>query len=244
MDIDKSTADNSAALRVSQKKGQQEIEEQRAQMELGQAARDRHRAIEGEREKTDREIVQISSAANNQLDSAKKMNSERVHALSENQQKSYVALAEKTAADLKRLDKQAVDVIENHKAGTLEKIKAVTDRGEDPFYRLKSLDPVLGGNEAAYTIQVHLPEREAQNLFISGEGQYVKLSLARRFQDHANAPEGGRVTRTNNYQSVVEQVAIPGAYDAKKISRSYENGVVTITTVSYTHLTLPTIYSV
>jgi HSP20 family molecular chaperone IbpA len=220
--------DNSASLRIAQKKNQQEIEEQRAQMELGRAARDRQVAVEGEREKTERQIVEISKAANNQLDSAKKMNSDRVHALSENQQKSYLDLASKTADDLKRLDKQALDTIEIHKASTLDKIKTVTDRGEDPFYKLKGLDPVLSTSDAAYTIKVPMSEHEAQNLFITGEGKYVKLSLARRFQDHASMPEGGRVTSTNSYQSVVEQIAMPGAYDAKKITRSYADGVVTI----------------
>jgi HSP20 family molecular chaperone IbpA len=221
--------DNSASLRIAQKKNQQEIEEQRAQMELGRATRDRQVALDGEREKTDRQIVEISKAANNQLDSAKKMNSDRVHALSETQQKSYLDLASKTADDLKRLDKQALDTIEIHKASTLEKIKTVTDRGEDPFYKLKSLDPILSTSDGAYTIQVRLAEHEAQNLFISGEGQYVKLALARRFQDHAAAPEAGRVTNNSSYQSVVEQIAMPGAYDAKKITRSYADGVVTIT---------------
>ncbi|MGZ3651541.1 MAG: Hsp20 family protein [Bdellovibrionota bacterium] len=229
MEVDKSGADNSAAARIATKKNQQEVEEQRAQMELGRMQRDREKALEAEREKGDRAVVEISNAASNQLDAAKKINSARVQALSDNQQKSYEALATKTAEDLKRLDSQAFNAIEDHKAGTMEKIANVTQRGEDPFYRLKSLNPVVATGEAAYTISVSLPEHEAQNLFVSGEGPYVKLSLARRFQDHAAAPEGGRVTRTNSYQSVVEQVAMPGAYDAKKIERTYKDGVVTIT---------------
>ena len=229
MEVDKSGADNSAALRIAEKRQQQEVEEQRQQLELGRAQKDRERALEAAREKGDHQLVEISKAANNQLDSAKKINSERVLALTENQQKSYETLAAKTAEDIKRLDGDAFKAVEAHKAGSMEKIKNVTDRGEDPFYRLKSLDPVLATGDAAYTIQLKLPEHEAQNLFISGEGPYVKLSLARRFQDSAKAAEGGRLTRTNSYQSVVEQVAMPGAYDAKKIERTYKDGVMTIT---------------
>jgi len=229
MEVDKSGADNASAARIASKKNQQEVEEQRAQLELARVQRDREKALDVERQKGDRAVVEISNAANNQIDSAKKINSARVQALSDNQQKSYEALASKTADDIKRVDSQAFNTIEDHKAGAMEKIANVTRRGEDPFYHLKSLNPVLATGDAAYTISVNLPEHEAQNLFVSGEGPYVKLSLARRFQDHAAAPEGNRVTRTNSYQSVVEQVAMPGAYDAKKIERNYKDGVVTIT---------------
>jgi HSP20 family molecular chaperone IbpA len=111
----------------------------------------------------------------------------------------------------------------------MEKIKSVTDRAEDPFYRLKSLDPVLTENESAYVIAVRLPPHEADNLFVSGEGPYLKLSLARRYQDNAKSEAGDRSTKTSSYQSVVEQIAMPGPYEARKIERKYENGVVSIT---------------
>jgi HSP20 family molecular chaperone IbpA len=93
---------------------------------------------------------------------------------------------------------------------------------------MKSLDPKFTENDTAYVIQVALPEREAQNLFVSGEGPYIKLALARRFQDNAKAAEGNRTTSTSSYQSVVEQIAMPGAYDPRKIERTYENGMVTL----------------
>jgi hypothetical protein len=55
-----------------------------------------------------------------------------------------------------------------------------------------------------------------------------KINIARRFQDNTTNPDDNRITRTNTYQSIVEQVALPGAYDGKKIERSFENGVMTI----------------
>jgi HSP20 family molecular chaperone IbpA len=228
VEVDKAAGENAAARSIQRKKQQQEIEEQRVQLEIARAQREREKAVEAEREKGDRELVEISNQAANQLDAAKKLNSERVHALNDASQKNYESLAARTADDIKRLEGQSFKTIEAHKASTMEKIKSVTDRSEDPFYRLKSLDPVLNESENEYTIQVKLPEHEAQNLFISGEGPYVKLALARRFQDNAKAPEGGRVTSTNSYQSVVEQIAMPGAYDARKIQRTYQDGVMTI----------------
>ena len=68
----------------------------------------------------------------------------------------------------------------------------------------------------------------AKNIFVAGEGPYLKLALARRFQDKAQNPELGGNTTTSAFQSVVEQIAMPGPYEAKKISREYSDGVLTI----------------
>lgn len=228
MEVDKSSSDSVAAQRIAQKKQQQEIEEQKVQLEIARAQRERERAVQAMREKSDKELVEISQQASNQMEASRKLNSERVHALDENQQKNYLALASRTAEDFKRLDADATKAVEAHKFGTLERIKYVTDRGEDPFYRMKSLEPSIDEVANDYVIRVKLPPHEAQNLFVSGEGPYLKLSLARRFQDNAEAPEGGRQTKTNSYQTVVEQIAMPAAYDAKKIERTYADGVVTI----------------
>ena len=156
------------------------MEEQNLQREIGRARHDRAQAVENEKEKGDRELVEISQQASNQAEAARKFNSERVHALNENQQKNYETIAKKTSDELKRIETSAQQAIEAHKFGALERIRSVTERGEDPFYHLKSLDPVLNENENFYTVQVKLPEHEAQNLFVSAQGPYLKLSLARR----------------------------------------------------------------
>jgi HSP20 family molecular chaperone IbpA len=229
MEIDNTGAsDSAAAQRIAQKRQAQELEEQRVQLEIGRAQRERSKLAEAEREKTDHELVEISKNATNQVEASRKLNADRIHALDANQQKNYEALAAKTSEQLKALDSQAKQTIEAHKFGTMDKIASITDRGQDPFYHLKSLNPVMTETEGGWTIAVPLPEHEAQNLFVSGEGPYIKLALARRFQDNAKAPEGGRSTMTANYQSVVEQIAMPAAYDAKKIERSYANGVMTL----------------
>ncbi len=214
---------------VAKKKRDAEIEEQRLQMDLARQARENKKAAESVRDKGEKEVVEISNAASQQMEAMKKLNSDRVHALGDNSQKHYESLASTTAAEIARIDKQAFDAIQNRKAAGMEKIRNVTDRSEDPFYRLKSLNPVLGEADTNYTVKVSLPEHEAKNLFISGEGQYVKLSLARRFQDDVKDLENARTTKTSSFQSVSEQIAIPGAYDGKKISREYKDGVVTIT---------------
>lgn len=228
MEVDKAGSDTQARA-IAKKKKDAEIEEQNARLELARVQRERDKAISAEREKGERQMVEISAAAGAQMDSLKKLNSERVHALNENSNKHYEDLSKRTAEELKRADASAFDVIEAKKISSMEKIKQVTSRSEDPFYQLKSLSPALSESDREYTVKVSLPEHEAKNLYVTGEGQYVKLSLARRFQENAKNQETHQQTKTSSYQSVVEQIPIPGAFDGRKISRDYKDGVVTIT---------------
>lgn len=225
MDID--TSDNQARVLAEKRKS---IEQESASLEAekGRAARAHQQAIAQQREKQEQDIVQISKAAESQMESAKKLNSERVRALSDNTQKSFEALAATTADQIRDLNNNALKAVENKRQSTMENLKFVENQKEDPFYHIKSLNPILGESEKEYTVKVALPEHEAKNLLVSGEGMSLKVTLARRFQENVKNPESGSNTKTNSYQSVVEQLAIPGPYDARKISRDYADGVVTI----------------
>lgn len=228
MEVDKSGAD-SQALAVAKKKKDAEIEEQRSRLELARVQREREQALSVEREKGDRQMVEISAAANAQMEGIKKVNSERVKGLSENSSKHYEELSKKTAAELAATDRNAFDMIEAKKLSNMEKIKQVTDRSQDPFYQMKSLNPAMAESDKEYKVSLALSEHEAKNLFVSGEGQYLKLSLARRFQDDAQNAETKQLTKTSSFQTVTEQIPIPGAFDGRKISRDYKDGKVTIT---------------
>jgi len=222
-------SNEASGRQIAKKKQDAEIEQQRLQLELARQARENKQTIAAEREKGEKEMVEISNAATAQADAMKKLNSDRVHALSENSQAHYEKLAASTASEIQRTEKMAFDAIQNRKAAGMEKILGVSSKSEDPFYRLKSLSPVFGEAEKAYTVKVALPEHEAQNLFVSGEGQYLKLSLARRFQDDVLDKESSRTTKTSSYQSISEQIPIPGAFEGKNISRDFKDGIVTIT---------------
>ncbi|MGE3262817.1 MAG: Hsp20/alpha crystallin family protein [Bacteriovoracia bacterium] len=228
MSVDNVGSDTGAARVLADKKRAIEQEEANLQMEQARAQRNRNKVLQEEREKTEKDIVEISKAASIQMDNTKKLNTDRIHALNENTQKNFEALAATTAEQIKGLDAQSLKDINDRRASTMEKLTFVTKQTEDPFYRLKSLNPVLTESATDFMVKVALPEHEAKNLFVSADGQSLKMSLARRFQENAKDAEADRVTRTNSYQSIVEQLNIPGAFDAKGIKRQYENGVVTI----------------
>jgi HSP20 family molecular chaperone IbpA len=228
MAIESASDSTLAARALAQKRKELEDLQNSLEVEKAQIERQRTREIAAEKDKSDRELVQVSKAASNQAEQVRKFNSERVRMLNENQQKDYERLAKNTADQVARMDKDAMKTIEDHRAGTMERLRFVTDQTEDPFYRLKSLNPVLSETEKEFRVKLSLPEHEAKNIFVSGEGQTLKVSLARKFQDRAKTEEGDRSTKTATHQSIVETIAMPGAFDAKGIKRDYTDGVLTI----------------
>lgn len=222
------SAESAAARAVAEKRRALEQEKSNLEMEKARAARERNLAINAEREKTENALVEVSKVGSNQLEIAQRMNSERMRMYNESTQKNFEAIAQKTAAEVARMDQDAVKMIDERRKGAMERVKTVTDKAEDPFYRIRSLNPVLSELDKDFVVKIALPEHEAQNLFVTGEGQTLKISLARRFQENARDAESARSTRTSSYQSVVEQLAMPGAIDVKNIRREYADGVVTI----------------
>jgi HSP20 family molecular chaperone IbpA len=162
------------------------------------------------------------------MDNTKKLNSERVRMLNESTQKNFEDLAKVTADQIRDLNNNALKAVESKRQSSMETLKFVENQKEDPFYHLKTLNPVLGESDKEYTVKLALPEHEAKNLLVSGEGQSLKVTLARRFQEELKNPETASSTHTKSYQSVVESLAIPGPYETRKISREYIDGILTI----------------
>jgi len=221
-------SENQARVMAQKRKA---VEDEENGLETDRARANRDRIREGNRikEKTDKELVAISKAGENQAEMVKKLNSDRIQSLNDNTQKNFLELSASTAKEISRLNADALKTIEDHRAGTMEKVTSVTSVSEDPFYRIKSLNPSLAEGEREFTVKVALAPHEANNLFVTGEGQGVKLSLARRFQEQVKNGEQALTTKTSSYQTVVETLNLPGAINAKGIRRDYADGIVTIT---------------
>lgn len=223
------SVNESQARFLAQKRKELENEQNSIETETARARRDGIKQATAEREKIDKELVAISKAGEKQAESLRSLNSERIRGLDTNHQQSFLKLSETTAADIKRIEADSLKAINDHKASSMEKIQSLTSRSEDPFYRIKSLGPVMSEAANEFQVKVALPEHEAQNLFVSAEGQQLKLSLARRYQDKSDNAESGVSTKTSSYQTVMESLNLPAPITAKGIKRSYADGIVTIT---------------
>ena len=232
------SSENQARYLAQKKK---ELVDEQTALERDRANVQRQRLDETQRAaaKTNQAVVEISREGERQLEVAKQLHRDRVQGLLDNNHANFERLAESTAAELRNVDEHAKNVIADRRAGTTERILNVNERTEDPFYRTKSLNPTFSENEREFTVRVTLPPHEAENLVIAGEGQALKLTLSRRFQEQTAAPERSTVTRTSSFMTVSEQLRLPGAISAKGISREYADGQVVIHVPRAGHPPLP-----
>jgi HSP20 family molecular chaperone IbpA len=222
------SSDASQARILAQKKRAIDDEKNALEADRARAERERGKQATVVKEKIDKEIVEISKQGEKQAELVKKLNSERVQSLNDNTQKEYLRIADNTAKEIQRMDADALNKINNHRNDRLEKLKLFEDRSEDPFYRLKGLNPVLSETEKEFTVKIAIAAHEAQNLYASGEGTSLKLSLARRFQDQVKDLEKLSSTKTSSYQTVVETLTLPSGFEPKGIRREYADGVLTL----------------
>jgi HSP20 family molecular chaperone IbpA len=228
MSVEKASESLAASYKIAEKRKRLEDEENAIATDTAKAERARGRAARAEFEKTEKALVEISSAGERQAEAIKKTQTDRLRSINENSQKHYEKVAGDTAAQIASMEQEALKNVEAAKFSSMERVRMATDQTEDPFYRMKSLNPSLSEQGSDFVVKIALPEREAKNLVVIGEGQGLKVSLARRYQDKLNNEESNSTTRTSSYQSIVEQIRLPGPFDAKGIRQSYNEGTVEI----------------
>ena len=220
----------SQARQLAKKRKEVEDEQNKLELEKSRTIRQREKDKVATNEKIDRDIVEISKAGEQQMDMVKKMNSERVRAINENTQKDFEKVAADTAKTISATKESSLKAIEDVRRSSVDRVNLATDQSANPFYRINSLTPVVTDGEGSYVVKMAMPEEESKNLFVSGNGpNSLKVSLARRFQETAKFPEESRSTKNSSFQTIVETLNFPEAYDAKGISREYADGIVTIT---------------
>lgn len=222
-------AGESQARNLARKKKEVEDEQNALELDRATAVRNREKEKKLAFEKTNKDIVEISKSGEQQMDMVTKMNSERVRSLNENTQKNFEKIAQDTASGIALAKNESVKMIDDLKRSNLERVQLSADQAQSPFYRINSLSPVISEAETAYTVKIAMPEEEAKNLFMSGNGtNTLKISLARKFQDTAKFPEEARSTKTSNFQTIVETLNFTEAFDSKGLKKEYADGVVTI----------------
>ena len=228
MGVDNINASDFQAKILAQKRRDLDEEKTKLVTEKGQLEAERVRQRSKEQEKTDKDMVQISKEGERLSETLRKANSDQVKQLSNSLQNNYEKLVQGTAESLKRLDAESARKISEHTMANMEKVTASTNLSDDPFYRLKTISPDLSETDEGYEVKVKLSPHEAENLYVSGEGNSVKLTLTRRFSDSVKDAEAGQTTKNSSYQSVVETLNLPKNVDSHAISKAYKDGVTTI----------------
>jgi HSP20 family molecular chaperone IbpA len=213
--------------RLAERKRNVEDEETALIAQKGQVEAQRLRMLNAEQGKTDDALVRISKEGEAQAAQLRKANMNRIQDITKANQDHFDALAANTSKRLSELDTQGLQTISNHRLAQTEKLAFVDKQAEDPFYHLSSFNAALSESDKEYQVKVALPPHEAKNLFLAAEGKTLRLSLARSFQDSEKTSPNTQ-TKSSSYQTILESIQTPGAFDPKQIRREYADGILTV----------------
>jgi HSP20 family molecular chaperone IbpA len=137
----------------------------------------------------------------------------------DNQSKEH----DKILTDIK--NKLAED-IRKAQLATETKMKSISARSDDPFYRIEKLEPKLTENAKNYFVSLNIPEHEKENVHLVAHGRNLKLTLSKKFEDNV-VDEDGTFNKSSKSQLFSKEIATNDLVNPKKIAENYENGVLT-----------------
>lgn len=217
-----------AAKRVDQKKKDLENQEAALVEEQARIASEQKKAVNGIKEKSAEELVQISEESSRLAQAIRNQHSATIEQGRKINEDAMLKLAEDASARLKALDQETADKLNAAQRASLEKLNASSSKTSDSFYKGHALNASMSREGEGYVVKLNLPPHEAKNLFVTSEGHELKLSLARSSAHRVDSSDGERTNRTNSYQTVVETFKLPELVDGKRITREYDGSTLTI----------------
>lgn len=220
---------NSAAARqVDIKRRELEALDNDLRVKKVQTEAEGKKAIASINEKNNRDQVEISAEGDRLSTNLRQQHHDQIQQLQKNHNDAFEKLAADTAEQFKTMNETAKNSLNQLHLDNMGKLSASALQAEDPFYRLKSFDAQITDGEKAYKLTLKLAPQEARNLFLTSEGNIIKLSLARSYNDKAEvSPQ--HTNKTYNYQTITESYQLANHVEAKGATREYTDGTLTIT---------------
>lgn len=104
--------------------------------------------------------------------------------------------------------------------------KDVSDRVNDSFYRIETLNPSIMDAGKELIVSLKVPEYEKENVHLSAHGRNIKMTLNRRFADTMEANDGS-VNRSTRNELYSKEFTAQDILNSKQISQKYDKGVLT-----------------
>ena len=101
----------------------------------------------------------------------------------------------------------------------------IDSKEADPFYSVTKLEPMLAEDEKSYIISIAVPEHERDLVNLAADDRQIKLSLARRFQERVESPDG-KVDKTMRSEQHTKIFNVAQLVDQTKITQKYQDGLL------------------
>lgn len=118
--------------------------------------------------------------------------------------------------------------VKKSKESMLARVDFNKARESDPFFTFTELKPRVKSLEDKYVIELDVPEYAKEEVLMSANMKELVLTANRRYQDERK-DERGVVQKINKVESLVSRIPLDQVVDARKMTKSYAEGVLTFT---------------
>lgn len=105
-------------------------------------------------------------------------------------------------------------------------VSSHANRASDPFYRVHTIDAQVKNSETECVVTIAVPDHEKETVRLTLQADGLCVTGSRRYEDKMKTDDGRKVT-TNAFQSYTETFPVTGKLEMKKMTRSYDDGVLT-----------------
>lgn len=185
-----------------------------------------------------RDVAEVNDRARKNVDLAnrkgdeevrtiKELNLMNIDSINQQHQKKMREIAEKTAKEVAETEKRSLQDLHAFQASRLDRLREMSSKAEDAFYRPKTFSTEINEEQDFYNIKVKLPAYEARDVSISGYQNQLRLSFNRAYEaDTVINP--AQTNRTRTHESITDTYYLPTNINFKNVSRNYAEGVLTI----------------
>jgi HSP20 family molecular chaperone IbpA len=138
----------------------------------------------------------------------------------------YAQQAQKHLASQELLEGLNTQAIQKGEEAALKRINAAKERTDDQFFEFTELRPTLEEKLDSYVLKIKIPEYAKEEVMLTANPKEMVLTSNRRHRAERK-DEDGTIRKVDKVESLVSRIPVGSVLDAKKMTKTYEDGTLT-----------------
>lgn len=185
--------------------------------------------IESRKLMHDMQIKRLKMTQESEYTNLQKANKQATDGVKKNFEDKYSKIREKHLSQMKNLKNIISEDLNQTISNYSLNKKIVEDKGQDYFYRIENLTPIITEETDSYIIRMRIPEHEKDHVSISGRGKRkIRISMDRNYREEFTDGMGMK-SSSKKYETTSKEIGFADIIDYKNINKKYENGELIFT---------------
>ncbi len=138
----------------------------------------------------------------------------------------YAQQAQKHLASQEHLEGLHTKAIQEGEESALKRVNVAKERSGDKFFEFTELRPKLEERPDAYVLKLQVPDYAKEEVMLTANPKELVLSSNRRHKAERR-DEDGTLKKVDKIESLVSRIPVNSVLDARKMTKTWEDGVLT-----------------